>query len=648
MTIGWPRCFCSSGASGRKMLSVSPPAAHGTIILIGRSGNWAAAGPARDAAAKPRMAAARSGFLTCFLPSFFLRPAFQLVSGQPDKPKAPDSARSIHGDRRRTDRREPRRAWHRPPLLRSGRELSRVARRAPWPARHRHGGVPPRSRGGLHGARRCAPHRPSRRRLREPRPGREQRRDCGPHSAAGCGALDPADRAGGRGGPASRLVPRDRLRPHVRRHRQTGGGGRRSVAHSRDDLARPAGCHDRASGPGRHRAAGGCARGPDRCRAGAAAGVGEGGAASAGRRSLAGVARGGRAPARARRQQPRPARRARSFAVLRRELGGAGRRFLRRQDLFPNTHRLYAGDMGLSNPATQMASLREADLLLVLGARLSDITSQGWTFPQLVRPEMRLAHVHPDPAVIGTHFATDLAIASDPRTLIEMLGPPAAARSADRAAWIDRLKAEQRRIAAPRRFDVDDGVPFESVVEIVGRHLPGAAIVTVDAGTFGAPIYRIMPFTPPQRLLAPISGAMGFGVPAAVAAALRHPERPVICFVGDGGFLMTGNELALCAERKLALKVILSENRSYASIRIQQEKHYPGRVVGTDFAVPDFDLLASAFGFEARRIRARDELGLLAEILPRPGLHFVTVETSLKAVLPQSPDALREGDRRQE
>ena len=320
----------------------------------------------------------------------------------------------------------------------------------------------------------------------------------------------------------------------------------------------------------------------------------------------------------------------------------------RRQDLFPNAHRLYAGDMGLSNPASQMAILRDADFLLVLGARLSDITSQGWTFPQLVRPEMRLAHVHPDPAVIGTHFATDLAIASDPRTLIEMLGPPASASSGDRAAWIDRLKAEQRRIAAPRRFDVDDGVPFESVVEIVGRHLPGDAIVTVDAGTFGAPVYRIMPFRPPQRLLAPISGAMGFGVPAAIAAALRHPERPVICFVGDGGFLMTGNELALCAERKLALTVILSENRSYASIRVQQEKHYPGRVVGTDFAVPDFDLVASAFGFEARRIRTRDELGSLAEILPRPGLHFVTVETSLKAVLPQGPDASRDGDRRQE
>src|SRR5215211_6535383 len=106
MTIGWPRCFCSSGARGRKMLSVSPPAAHGTIILIGRSGNWAAAGPARDAAARPRMAAARSGFLTCFLPGLFLRPAFQLVSGRADKPKAPDNEQSNDVDRRRTDRRE--------------------------------------------------------------------------------------------------------------------------------------------------------------------------------------------------------------------------------------------------------------------------------------------------------------------------------------------------------------------------------------------------------------------------------------------------------------------------------------------------------------------------------------------------------------
>jgi acetolactate synthase-1/2/3 large subunit len=306
----------------------------------------------------------------------------------------------------------------------------------------------------------------------------------------------------------------------------------------------------------------------------------------------------------------------------------------RRQDLFPNAHRLYAGDMGLSNPESQMALLRRADPLLVLGARLSDITSQGWSYPRLVRPEMRLAHVHPDPGVIGTHFAADLAIACDPTHLIQALGAPPRSRRPERHAWIDLLKAEQRRIAAPRSFDVDDGVPFESVVELAGRHLPADAIVTVDAGTFGAPVYRVMPFAPPQRLLAPISGAMGFGIPAAVAAALRHPERPVICLVGDGGFLMTGNELALCRERGLSLKVILSENRSYASIRVQQEQHYPGRVVGTDLANPDLDPMARAFGFASTRIRTASELASLPEILARAGRDFVVVETSLRAVLP--------------
>ena len=197
----------------------------------------------------------------------------------------------------------------------------------------------------------------------------------------------------------------------------------------------------------------------------------------------------------------------------------------RRQDLFPNNHRLYAGDLGLHNPDEQMAVLREADLLLVLGARLSDINTQRYTYPRLVRPEMRLVHVHRDPDVIGTHFATDLAIACDPRTLIETLTDSPAATSADRDAWIEKLGDERRKISEPRFADVDDGVPFERVVDVIGNNLPNDAIVTLDAGAFGAPVYRIIPFSPPQRLLAPIGGAMGFSVPAAVAAALREPAR---------------------------------------------------------------------------------------------------------------------------
>ncbi|MGV6871324.1 thiamine pyrophosphate-binding protein [Pseudochelatococcus sp. B33] len=310
----------------------------------------------------------------------------------------------------------------------------------------------------------------------------------------------------------------------------------------------------------------------------------------------------------------------------------------RRQDMFPNRHPLYAGHMGLANPEHQMAAFRDADLLVVLGARLSDITTQNYTFPHLVQPEMRLVHVHSDPGVIGLHFAATLAVACDPITLCEALGTPQQRPSRD--GWIRRLQQIREEIARPHVHAVDDGVPFETVVDVVGRNLPADAIVTVDAGTFAAPVYRIIPFRPPQRLLAPISGAMGYGVPAAVAASLRWPDRLVVCFVGDGGFLMTGNELTVAKERKLPLKVIVSENGSYASIRIQQELHYPGRPSGTHVTNPDFDVLGRAYGFGVHRIRTIADLDRMAEILKAPGPEFIVVDTSLKAVLPRHLEAI--------
>jgi acetolactate synthase-1/2/3 large subunit len=304
-------------------------------------------------------------------------------------------------------------------------------------------------------------------------------------------------------------------------------------------------------------------------------------------------------------------------------------------DLVANGHRLYAGDLGLANPAEQMALFREADLLVVLGARLSDITTQGYSFPRLVRPEMRLAHIHAEHAVIGMQFAADLAIACEPQSLIAVMGRPSAPPPIGRGAWIERLGALRRRIAAPRIPAVADGVPFEAVAAHIGRHLPRDAIVTVDAGSFGAPLYRVVPFAPPQRLLAPISGAMGFGVPAAVAAGLRAPGRPVICFVGDGGFLMTGGELAVAKERRLPLKVILAENGLYGSIWLQQERDHPGRSIGTRFANPDFELIGRAYGFGTTRIASLADLESLPPLLVRPGPEFVIVETSVEALLPR-------------
>lgn len=306
----------------------------------------------------------------------------------------------------------------------------------------------------------------------------------------------------------------------------------------------------------------------------------------------------------------------------------------RRQDLLPNTHPLYAGDMGLANPEPQMAVLRQADLILVLGARLSDITTQGYGFPRLVRPEQRLVHVHADHGVLGTHFSCDLAIACGPDALFATVGAPPAALP-DRAGWIGALSEQRRRIAAPRSFDVDDGIPFEDVVVAIGKALPEDAIVTVDAGTFGAPVYRVIDFRPPQRLLAPIAGAMGFGVPAAVAAALRAPDRPVICLVGDGGLLMTGSELAVALERRLPLKVVVSENGTYGSIRLHQERDYPGRVSGTSFTNPDLELIGRAYGLAVTRIRTLADMPRIAGLLAAPGPQFIVVDTSVKAIMPK-------------
>jgi acetolactate synthase I/II/III large subunit len=304
----------------------------------------------------------------------------------------------------------------------------------------------------------------------------------------------------------------------------------------------------------------------------------------------------------------------------------------RRQDLFPNKHPLYAGDMGLANPATQMDVLRDCDLLINIGARFSDITTQGYTYPRLVRPEMKLVHIHVDPAALGTHFACDLAIACHPMLAMAASGKPDRPLP-NRSEWIGRLSKERTKISSVRKFDVNDGVPFEEVVDVVGRHLPDDAIVTVDAGTFGAPVYRIIPFKPPQRLLAPISGAMGFGVPAAVAAGLREPDRMVVCFVGDGGFLMTGGELAVALERKLSLKVIVSENNTYGSIRIHQEQGYPGRVIGTSFVNPDLELIGKAYGCAVTRISRRDEVDRIPQLLRAPGPQFIVVDTSVQAII---------------
>ena len=302
----------------------------------------------------------------------------------------------------------------------------------------------------------------------------------------------------------------------------------------------------------------------------------------------------------------------------------------RRQDLFPNDHPLYAGDMGLANPPEQRRAFARADLVLALGTRLGDITTQNYSWPA---PGQCLVHVCADPSFLGWRFAPDLAVAARALpTLAALMDQPVSVPEG-REAWNAELRAIQAAESAWNPRQAPDGIVFANLVAALGRRLADDAVVTLDAGTFGAPFYRKVAWRSSQRLLAPISGVMGFGVPAAVAAALRAPDRPVICAVGDGGFLMTGSELAVAAARGAALKLILSDNRSYGSIRIQQERAYPGRVSGTDLVNPDFVAIGAAYGFPILHARSEADLPRLLDALTAPGPLFAVVDTSLSAVL---------------
>lgn len=306
----------------------------------------------------------------------------------------------------------------------------------------------------------------------------------------------------------------------------------------------------------------------------------------------------------------------------------------RRHDVFPNTHPNYVGELGLANPAAQIAAFDEADLILAVGTRLGDIPTQGYAFPALPRPHQTLVHCYADPHIVGLNHAADIGLVCDPTAMARALAAKATQRP-QREAWLARLRGLHEQHAAWPERDPKDGVDFSAVVRSVARHAPEDVAICLDAGTFAAPVYRHFPFVYPQRLMSPIVGAMGYGVPAAVATALRRPGTRTVCMAGDGGMLMTGNEMIAAVERKLPVLFIVSNNGSYASIRIHQERHYPGRVSGTALGNPDFVAWAQAFGMPSLRLeRGQDIDAVIRQGLAAPGPLLIEVMSSLGAVLP--------------
>ena len=308
----------------------------------------------------------------------------------------------------------------------------------------------------------------------------------------------------------------------------------------------------------------------------------------------------------------------------------------RRHDIFDNDDAFFVGDLGLSNPAAQMATLQTSDFILALGTRLGDITTQNYQFPAYAQTSQTFLHCYPDSRVVSWDTVADYPLVCDPIALVKAFTQaPAPTISAARVNWLKALREHSESWAAWPARQAKAGVNFTEVVRALKAYAPPDTTICLDAGTFAAPVYRHFTFTTGQRLMAPLAGAMGYGTPAAVACALREPTRTTICIVGDGGFLMTGNEMILAVERKLPIIFIVSNNASYGSIRLHQERGYPGRVSGTSLFNPDFYELARSFGMASARITHKEEIATVIQAAFQSNAPILLeVNTSLDAILP--------------
>ena len=283
----------------------------------------------------------------------------------------------------------------------------------------------------------------------------------------------------------------------------------------------------------------------------------------------------------------------------------------RRPQLFATDHPNYAGYMGIRPPAELTAEMKRSDLLVALGERLTDTVSQSYSFPSAPEPQLPLVHVWPDPEELGRVWRADLPIPCDPAEMIRaLLALPAPTVTAERRAWIKTLNDIGQKIVLPVWEPASDGVNFAAVVCGVNRHLAPDAIVTSDAGNFASFLQRYMHFRPGQEFLSSVVGAMGSGVPMAVAASMRHPRRQVVGFVGDGGMLMNGNELATAVQYGATPIIVLSDNCGYGTIALHHQTRYPGRPLdkATGLRNPDFVAWAKSFGAVAIPIRDESDV----------------------------------------
>jgi acetolactate synthase-1/2/3 large subunit len=276
----------------------------------------------------------------------------------------------------------------------------------------------------------------------------------------------------------------------------------------------------------------------------------------------------------------------------------------RRADCFANDHTSYAGFLGYGAAPTAWQRVRDADCVFVIGSRLDEPTTQDYSWPAAGQI---LLHVHPDPHQLGANFATELGIAAPVETIAAALAALELPDKPEWAAWCAQAREDFLNSEVPPA--ADGALDLGAVMQTLNARIAADAIVTTDAGNFTAWPLRYRRYARPGRLLAPVNGAMGYGVPAAIAAALAHPERTVIGCVGDGGMLMTGMEIATAVKYGARPVILVFNNGKYGTIEMHQQRRYPGRELGNALANPDFAAFAQSFGAFGCRVQHADEFG---------------------------------------
>jgi acetolactate synthase-1/2/3 large subunit len=312
----------------------------------------------------------------------------------------------------------------------------------------------------------------------------------------------------------------------------------------------------------------------------------------------------------------------------------------RNQDRFDNHHDNYVGEVGIGANAGVIARLRETDLLLAVGPRIGEQTSQGYTLLNIPVPKQPLVHIHPDAEELGRVYQAVLPINAG---MAAFAAAAAAMEPVDSTAWAEDLRAARQDYLAhieiqPTLGDLD----LADVVRVLRERLPKDALIANDAGNFSGWAHRYLPFSTYPSQVGPTNGAMGYGVPAALAAALVYPERTTICFVGDGGFLMAGNELATALQYDLKPIYLVINNGMFGTIRMHQEREYPGREVATELRNPDFSAYARSFGAHGEIVERSEEFaaaleraldaGKVAVLELRTDPEAITSRTTLTAI----------------